>query len=86
MCQHDLAARDDRDPSQNSATAGEEGREGDRQGGPDRGWDQWWLGWHTAGLLDRLYSVLFKPPPIQFHLEKPAWAKSTITGFLAGVM
>lgn len=63
-----------------------EGREGDRQGGPDRGWDQWWLGWHTAGLLDRLYSVLFKPPPIQFHLEKPAWAKSTITGFLAGVM
>lgn len=78
VCQHDLAARDDRDPSQNSAMAGKEHRGGGRRtdnGGPGRGWDQWWLGWHTAGLLDRLHTVWFKPPATFRE------AKSTITWF-----
>lgn len=35
------------------------GKGGGQIGGPDRGWDQWWLGWHTAGLSDRLYTVRF---------------------------
>lgn len=39
MCQHDLAARDDRDPSQNSAMAGQErrGEGGGQTGGPGQG-------------------------------------------------
>lgn len=88
VCQHDLAARDDRDPSQNSAMAGQEHPEERGEGwtgGPGQGTGPV-VAWHTAGLLDRLYTVWFKPPPIQPRLEEPAWAKSTITGFLVGVM
>lgn len=28
--------------------------------GPDWGWDHWWLGWYTAGLSDRPYTVRLK--------------------------
>lgn len=54
----------------------------DRTRGPDRGWDQWWLGWYTAGLLNRPYTVWMKPPHIQPHLEQPAWERRTILGSL----
>lgn len=55
-----------------------------RKGGreADRGWNQWGLEWHAAGLLDGLYTVWFQSPPIQLHLEKSAWAKSTIRDLL----
>lgn len=55
-----------------------------RRGGreADRGWNQRGLEWHAAGLLDGLYRVWFQSPPIQLHLEKSAWAKSTIRDFL----
>lgn len=45
VCQQDLAAKDDRGPSQNSCMADWECSvcRGGRQGGPDRGWDQRFL-------------------------------------------
>lgn len=92
MCQHDLAARDDRDPSQNSATAGQQhrgGREG--AGGGQTGAR---AGDGTSGGLDGIQLMCWTDctlydlnlHPIQPLLEEHGWQSSTITGFLVGVM
>lgn len=80
VCQHDFTAKDDRDPSQNSAMRG-------RVDGVHRPGAQ--TGDGTIGGLDGIQLVCqtdhilydFKPPPIQTHLEKPARGKEHNNGF-----
>lgn len=68
VCQHDFTAKDDRDPSQNSAIRGRRGahRPGAQTGdGTIGGLD----GTQLVCQTDRILYDL-KPPPIQTHLEK----------------
>lgn len=62
VCQHDLEAKDDTDPSQNSGVAGwkyEDEKEGDgaQTRGPDWEPAQRWFVPHAAGLSDRAHTV-----------------------------
>lgn len=87
MCQHDLPAKDDRDPSQNSGRAGYEHR---GRGGTDRGPGQGmgpvvaWMAY--SWFVRQTVYCMISNSTRSATLEKPVLAKSTITGFLVVVM